>query len=404
MTAHDDLVTFPFPRPAGDPLGQPTQFRELREEGSAVRVRTWDGCPYVVTRHAAARDVFSDGEHFSADPSKPGFSERNAGFAQSVGLDRNFRTMDGEEHVAQRALVGEDFSRRRLNLLKPFVAEVAVQLIETASDGVREFDIVEKVAFPLSITVLCELLGVPKADRAYFQRRVNSAVSPRPDEAATAGADLTEYMGGLVREKSDDPGDDVLSRLAIKVGEGVITVDQAVSIGRMLLVGGFETTANTIGLGVLALLSHSDQRKLFMTHLDDEKFVANAVNELIRYCPVQQNGQRRVAVSDVQIGEVEVRPGDGIICANGAVNFDERVFEDPYRLDLTRTNASAHLGFGFGPHSCIAQSLARMELTACFTTLLRRLPTLQLVHEPALLPTKNRDDLAFGVRELLVTW
>jgi len=72
-----------------------------------------------------------------------------------------------------------------------------------------------------------------------------------------------------------------------------------------------------------------------MTHLDDEKFVANAVNELIRYCPVQQNGQRRVAVSDVQIGEVEVRPGDGIICANGAANFDERVFQDPYRLDLT---------------------------------------------------------------------
>jgi cytochrome P450 len=404
LPTNEELPEFPFPRPAGDPLGQPQRFAELRDRASAVRVRTWDGCPYVVTRHAAAKVVFTDGEHFSADPSKPGFSERNSGFAQSVGLDRNFRNMDGAEHAAQRALVAEDFSRRRLNLLRPFVNATAERLVATAAADADTFDVVEKIAFPLSITVLCELLGVPVADRDYFQRRVNAAVSPIPEEAAAAGEDLTSYMGNLVVTKLQAFGDDVLSRLAAKVDEGVITHDEAVSIGRMLLIGGFETTANTLGLGVLTLLTHQVQRELFVQNMSDEKLLANAINEIIRYCPVQQTGQRRVAIADVRIGEAEVHAGNGIICANGATNFDERVFENPYQLDLRRPNANAHLGFGFGPHSCIAQSLARMELTACFTTLLRQLPDVRLVHDPAELPTKNAEDLAFVVRQLLVTW
>jgi cytochrome P450 len=171
-----------------------------------------------------------------------------------------------------------------------------------------------------------------------------------------------------------------------------------------MLIAGHETTANMIGLGIVALLCEPDKiaEKTAVFRGDDDAAIANAVEELLRYLSIIHTGQRRVALDDIEIGGQTIPAGDGIIIDLAPANWDGTVFPEPEVLDLARP-ARQHMAVGFGPHQCVGQQLARAEMVIAFRTLFRRIPTLKLAVDVDEIPFKN-DRLAYGVYELPVTW
>jgi len=216
------------------------------------------------------------------------------------------------------------------------------------------------------------------------------------EDVFKGAAGNAKYLANLVRAKMENPAEDAVSDLAERVKAGEIDVREAAQLGSGLLSAGHETSANMIGLGVLALLRHPEQADL-LRNTDDPKVIGNAVEELMRYLSIIQNGQRRVALGEV------IRAGEGIVIDLSPANWDPAVFPEPDRLDLTRHNAKEELGFGYGRHQCVGQQLARAELQIVFHTLLRRIPTLKLAIPFDEVPFKH-DRLAYGVYSLPCEW
>lgn len=216
-----------------------------------------------------------------------------------------------------------------------------------------------------------------------------------------AQARLIEYIDDLIARKTTEPADDLLSSLAARVNDGELTRARAASMGMLLLVAGHETTANMIALGTLALLENPAQLAL-LRDSEDPKFVAGAVEELLRYLTITHMGRRRVALEDIEHGGQTIRAGEGVVLAGEAGNWDPEVFDAPDRLDLTR-DARRHVAFGFGVHQCLGQPLARVELQVAYPTLLRRVPGLRLATSVDEVPFKH-DGQVYGVYELPVTW
>jgi cytochrome P450 len=203
----------------------------------------------------------------------------------------------------------------------------------------------------------------------------------------------------VVDERFDKPGDDLISRMItnqVKVGN--LGKDELLHILQLLLVGGFDTTANMIALGTLTLLNHPDQLALLR---DDPSLVNSAVEELLRYLSVAHQVAFRLATDDIELGAQCIHAGEGVIAPIAAANRDPEVFADPDKFDITR-DARRHVAFGFGLHQCLGQPLARIELQVVFSKLFVRFPHLRLA--------RNADDLSFrnsiiyGVAELPVIW
>jgi cytochrome P450 len=206
----------------------------------------------------------------------------------------------------------------------------------------------------------------------------------------------------LLEDKLKKPADDLLSRLAVeRLSTGELTIVQAADLAVLLLIAGHETTANMISLGTLALLANPDQL-IELQKNPDPKFVAGAVEELLRYLTISHSGRRRVATEDVEVGGQLIRAGEGVIVANDSGNRDPAAFPGPDTLDLRRP-ARHHLAFGFGPHQCLGQPLARVELQIVYGTLYRRLPTLRLAVGLDQIDFKQ-DMLVYGVHRLPVEW
>jgi cytochrome P450 len=300
-------------------------------------------------------------------------------------------------------MVTAPFAVKRVEALRPAVQEIVDRLIDTMLAGPRPADLVQAFALPVPSLVICELLGVPYEDHGFFQANSRVLVdrNSTPEEAVAATSRLLDYLDGLVGAKQADPGEDLLSDLAGRVGAGELSRREAVDIARLLLVAGHETTANMIALGTLALLQHPDQLAALRA-ADGRAEVAGAVEELLRYLNVVHSGRRRVALEDIEVGGQLIRAGEGIICANDIANRDPDAFPDPDELDLRR-EARHHMAFGFGVHQCLGQPLARVELQVVYGTLYRRIPTLTLAADPATIPFKH-DGVIYGVHELPVTW
>jgi len=193
-----------------------------------------------------------------------------------------------------------------------------------------------------------------------------------------------------------------VSDIAERVKEGELPLREASMLALGLLIAGHETTANMIGLGVCALLEHPDQLAV-IRDAEDPGVIANAVEELLRYLSIIQNGQRRVAADEIEIAGEVIRAGEGIIIDLAPANWDAKVFTEPDRLYLHRAGAGRNVAFGYGRHQCVGQQLARAELEIVFTTLFHRVPTLRLAVPIEEVPFKH-DHLSYGVYELPVAW
>ncbi|WP_421106619.1 cytochrome P450 [Streptomyces sp. NEAU-S77] len=415
--AHAELPEFPMPRARGCPFDPPPAFHALREEGPLTRVRLQDGStPWVVTRYAEQRTLLAD-PRLSVVPALPGFprperphadadgdtahGEGDEASAEAHGL--SFINMDDPEHARLRRMVTGPFAIKRMEAMRPAVQKIVDDMIDDLLAGPNPTDLVESFALPVPSLVICELLGVPYDDHAFFQANSKAIITrtSTPEQRAEAQGRLGEYLGSLLDAKLGNPGEDVLSDLAAKVEDGALTRREATSMAVLLLFAGHETTANMIALGTLALLEHPDQLARLRDG-DDPKFVAGAVEELLRYLHIPHLGMRRVALEDIEVAGRTIRAGEGLLLLNEMGNRDPDVFPEGDRLDLDR-DARRHITFSFGVHQCLGQPLARMELQVVYGTLYRRIPTLRLATGLDRIPFKH-DSFVYGVHELPVAW
>lgn len=395
---------YPMERSAGCPFAPPAQMLEMNQTAPLSRVRIWNGStPWLVTGHEVARALFAD-SRVSVDDRREGFPHWNEHMLSTVDKrPRSVFTADAEEHTRFRRMLSKPFTFRRVEALRPVIQEVTDACIDEILAGPQPADLVARLALPVPTRVISDMLGVPYADHEFFQEHANAGLArfAAADAMQKGAMSLHQYLINLVEEKQAHPAEDAVSDLAERVTAGEISVKEAAQLGTGLLIAGHETTANMIGIGILALLQHPEQAAL-LRDSDDPKFVANAVEELMRYLSIIQNGQRRVAIEDIEIGGATIRAGDGIIIDLAPANWDPATYPAPDRLDLTR-DAGQQLGFGYGRHQCVGQQLARAELQIVFHTLLRRIPTMALAIPFDDVPFKH-DRLAYGVYELPVTW
>jgi cytochrome P450 len=304
--------------------------------------------------------------------------------------------VDAPEHTRlRRPLIGW-FTVRRMRLLGDRIAEIVDDHLAAMQRAGATADLVPAFAEPIPALTICELLGVPYADRATFRAHVHTIMStsvPMEQKAAAMGA-LHEYLLDLVRTKRAHPTDDIIGALT----STDLTDDELAGVGAFLLGAGLDTTANMIALGTFALLVHPDQLAALRA---DTGLIDSAVEELLRYLTIADTGLR-VALEDVEIAGRLIRAGESVTLAIGAANRDPHRYEDPDRLDLRR-NASGHLALGHGLHQCLGQQLARAEMRAAFPALLTRLPGLRLDIAPGDVSMRT-DANIYGVNALPVTW
>ncbi|MGR6918436.1 cytochrome P450 [[Actinomadura] parvosata] len=407
MTNHitEELADLRLPVERGCPFAPPAAYEPLRERAPISKVRlAGGGAAWWVARHKEARAVLAD-PRFSSDRRNDGFPL----YSVDEATLRQFRSqpplmlgMDGAEHAgARRPVIGE-FTVKRLAALRPRVQAIVDHFVDAllAADE-RPVDLVRALSLPVPSLVICEMLGVPYADHDFFQSRTAMMVSRTSLEERRRGmAELRAYLDDLVTRKESEPGDDLLSRqIARQRQDGALDHGGLLSLAFLLLTAGHETTANMISLGVAGLLTHPEQLALIRA---DRARTPMAVEELLRYFTIADGVTNRVAVEDVECGGASIKAGDGVIVSTLSANWDPAVFADPAELDVER-GARHHLAFGFGPHQCLGQNLARMELQIVFDTLFRRIPTLRLAGPAEDLPFKT-DAVIYGLHELPVTW
>jgi cytochrome P450 len=251
--------------------------------------------------------------------------------------------------------------------------------------------------------VICELLGVPYADREAIRGWAKQlmSIALTAEETAEAVRQVRAYLGGLIEAKRVQPAEDLTSAL-IEVADsgGGLTATELVANLQMLLVAGHDTTLNQLGNSVLALLRHPDQLALLKQRPES---MGQAVEELLRYSRLSSSMLPRVAVEDVPIGGEVIKAGEGVLALTGGGNQDAAVFPQPDRLDITRPNANQHVSFGHGTHYCLGAPLARMELTTALTTLFTGLPDLALAVDESELTWRPGTPIR-ALEKLPVTW
>ena len=347
--------------------------------------------PYATASHATAEAILRD-RRFSPSPVhargyQPPSYPKGDPRAGLPGAD--LLTLDPPDHTRIRRLVSGAFTPRAIDGLEPWIRDVTGRLLESADAA--GFDLIDALAFPLPIAVICRLLGVPPQDQVLFRawgHDVAATLEPQTLRAAeedphSAELALTAYLGDLVRERRAAPDDSLLSAL-IAAGEDDdrLSPDELVATALLLLVAGFETTVNLIGNGVVALLGEPSQWERLR---EEPALIPAAVEELLRYdSPVQLTS--RIATEDVDVDGTVIRKGTPVMVAIGGANRDPEVFSDPDCLRVDRPNAARHLSFSFGMHHCLGAPLARMEGRVALEELTRRHPQLRLAGTPVRRP------------------
>lgn len=388
----------PFPRP--DLLDVAPLFRTLRETASVTPVRTPPGdVAWLVTGYAEVRALFADSRLGRSHPNPE--SAARISDAALLGGPMGDAENERENHARMRKLLVPAFSARRMRALQAHVDELVADLLERLAEQERPADLHEALSFPLPVLVICELLGVPYADRGRFRTLSQQVALLHDREAATAGLrGLGAYMMELIAQKRREPSQDVISDLLAAQDEWGYADDYIAGLGAVLLFAGHETTVARIDFGTLLLLTHRGQRDALRS---DPSLVGKAVEEILRMAvPGNTSGLPRYAHEDIDIAGVHIRSGDAVLLVSSAANRDPDMFEQPDTFDVSRSS-NAHLSFGHGAHYCIGASLARVELQAVFSALLRRFPTLELAVPVDQLQLRS-DLLTGGLKALPVTW
>ncbi|HEY2698375.1 MAG TPA: cytochrome P450 [Pseudonocardiaceae bacterium] len=354
----------------------------LREEGPVheamlpMGTRAW-----VVTRYPDARAALSDAR-LSKDVERSSELMRQfrpTGEEPSDGgeMFRHMLNMDAPDHTRLRKLVTKAFTARRIEGLRPRVQEISDALIANmvANADAGPMDLLDEFAFPLPITVISELIGVPDAARDDFRAWSNTMLQSGPrEEAQAAGLAMAQYLSGLMEAKRAEPTDDMLSELILASDDGDrLTQGEVLGMVFLLLVAGHETTVNLIGNGLLALLRNPEQLAALRA---DRSLLPSAVEEFLRFDGPINLATFRFTSEPIELAGVQIPKDEFVMISLLGANRDPHQYEQPDRLDLGRN--PSHVAFGHGIHFCLGAPLARMEAAIAFSGLLDRFDDIEL--------------------------
>ncbi|MGW4373708.1 cytochrome P450 [Streptomyces albidoflavus] len=406
MPRSADTPPLNYPLTSKAALEPPAEWAGLREGCPVARVTLPSGDEAtLLTRYDDVRTALSDPRLSREGLASPDAARVSAGDTAGIFASPMARALNDEGHERWRRMVGRWFTARRMSALRPGMEELAGRLIGRMREDGSPADLVTHLAFPLPVLVICSMLGVPESDRDAFKAWSDTFLNTtRYTRAETEAAhrDFAAYMSGLVDAKRAAPGDDLLSHLLAGADSEGEPMSEAglVATGQALLLAGHETTAGFIAMMTAHLLS---DRTRWERLVADPSLVRRSVEELLRFDPNGSGfGMLRYVHEDTEFSGGTVPRGTTVVCSMAAANRDERAWQDAAAMDLDRS-PNPHLAFGVGPHSCLGQPLARTELQAVLTVLLRELPTLRLAVDPREL-RRHEGLLTSPLRELPVTW
>ncbi len=385
------------------PFVPPSRITELRSTRPVSPMLFPDGHEgWLITGYDAVRQALADVRFSSRQDlgvlhvpfPTPGMPEMTEPAPQEPGL---FISMDPPDHTRLRRKLTGAFTVKRMKALEEHIVEITERQLDELAKLTPPVDLVREFALPVPSLVICELLGVPYADRDTFQTNSSRFMErdiSLEDKIAVYVA-LSTYLNELVTGKRAEPGDDLLSDLARDEDLGV---EELTGMAFLLLIAGHETTANMLALGTFALLEHPDQLAELRSA---PELIPDAVEELLRYLAVGDIFFR-YAAEDIEFHGETIREGAMVVLSLLAGNHDPERYEDAGTLDVHR-NARGHLAFGHGVHQCLGQQLARVEMRAGFEGLLRRFPGLRLAVPAGEVKLRTNMNI-YGVHALPVTW
>ncbi|MGW3209711.1 cytochrome P450 family protein [Streptomyces sp. NPDC001135] len=371
-------------------------YARLREQGPVHRVRLpdWEDPAWLVVGYEEARTALAD-TRLAKDTAKIGVTVMDQ---EMIG--QHLLATDPPQHTRLRGLVTRAFTMRRVEQLRPRIQQITDELLDEMLPAGRA-DLIASLAYPLPITVICELLGVPDMDREEFRKTSTEVVAPTNEQTAyDAVVSLGAYLTELIEDKRrSGSADDLLSDLIRTTAEDGdrLSAQELRGMAFLLLIAGHETTVNLIGNGVHALLTHPGQLAALRA---DMSLLDGAVEEMLRYEGPVHSATYRFAAEPLEIAGTAIERGAHVVISLTAAQRDGERYDDPHRFDIRR-DTRGHLAFGHGIHYCLGAPLARLEGRTAIGTLLRRAPGLALDGDPGeWLPGL----LMRGVRSLPVRW
>jgi cytochrome P450 len=360
-------------------------FARMRAEDPVFAQPGLDGKTpiWFVTGYDDVAAVLLDDERFVRDPRNALTPEeleaRSEDFPDLGPIENHMLNRDGDDHRRLRRLVTKAFTPRMVEQLRPRIQAIADELLDAVA-GQGQMDLSASYAFPLPITVIAEMLGVPREDQDRFRRWSDAVVTPALDEEEMQRffeqmGEFVAYLTELFAARRAAPAGDLISGLlAARDEEDALSEDELFGTVVLLIVAGHETTVGLIGNAVVNLLEHPEQLALVR---DDPEALTGAIEEVLRFEGPVERTLNRWAAADVELGGQTIRRGELVIAIVGAADRDETRFPAAARLDVRREDVR-HLAFGRGSHYCLGAPLARLEAHIALETLFRRLPGLRL--------------------------
>ncbi|WP_327391968.1 cytochrome P450 [Streptomyces sp. NBC_01186] len=415
-TPSDRAVPAPrrYPPPRETATEVPRAYARLRAESPVCPVTLPSGdTGHLVSRYEDVRAVLADPRCSRAATVLPEAPKLTAVPFDAGGLF----TMDPPEHTRLRALVSRAFTPRRVAGMRPGLAELAGELADAMEAAGAPADLNETFAFPFPVAVICELLGIPYADRERFRTwsdAVLSLTAHTPEQMRQHKGALLAYLQDLVTEKRREPGEDLLSALVVVRDDlGGLSEHELLTMAMTLLIAGHETTAGVLGASVFTLLRHPERMGLVP---GTDAGLAALTEELLRVNPIGDGGPLRVTTAPLDVAGTTLPANSAVVASICSANRDGDRFPEPDRFDPERfgpersgpadaeeTASVSHLAFGYGPHYCLGAPLARAELQIALRTLATRFPTLRLAI-PAEEITMHTGLLVNRLTSLPVTW
>ncbi|WP_246606903.1 cytochrome P450 [Paractinoplanes toevensis] len=388
-----DSSLFPLFRNGLDPVAE---IGALREQSPVSRlpvplgIRAW-----LVTGYEPVRAVLGSTDGFSNDFGR---------FAARIGLEAGQQPgglgmADPPMHTRLRRMIMPEFTMHRLARLQPRIEAIVADRLDAMSRTAGPVDLWQEFALPVPALTICELLGVPYADRELVQR-VSTARFDLGDGAYAPLDAINEsraYLRDLVADQRRKPGDGLIGSLIRDHGDELDDQELA-GLADGVLTGGLETSASMLALGALVLMTQPELAEPLRAGGPADALV----EELLRYLTVVQVAFPRFAVRDLEVAGVPIRAGDVVMCSLSAADRDEVLGPGMDQIDAGRRTSRSHLAFGHGLHRCVGAELARMELRIAYPALVRRFPAMRPAIDPASLPMR-RASIVFGLESLPVT-
>lgn len=396
LTDPDDIIERVLdPERRGDMHGLLHRLREIAPVYKSDHPNMHAG--WVITRYDDARPLLGDKRMISDVRAVKMFDDGRGGAFYEI-MKRMMLWLDPPDHNRVRGAVSRVFTPRAIAERHARIEEVIHELLDRAADS-ASLELVEELAYPMPVAVICEVLGIPKEDVALFERWMHAfsrrgdvkALTPELEkEGDEAAKGFEAYFGDLLAERRRTPREDLITKIVQSADEtGDITDPELIPACVLLLQAGHGTTADLLGLATVALFEHPGE----MARLREEPgLIDSAVEELIRY-DTSVTITQRIATTDLTLGNVSLREGEQLVVLNTALNRDPERFHEPDRLDLGRRD-NPHLGFGLGNYVCLGASLARAELRTSIGALIQRFPKLALEAEPEYRPAMMLRGLA----------